>query len=224
VVSHYRAAHWRNGIIRPLIRASITAPCAAFAIALTQTFRRYTRAKLWNLFLIAAFLLHVWTIILFLDDFSWVAERTKTWDAIGAGAYGLVYALLESGVIFLALALAGFLLPKRQPEDKRIATLSTLYLGSALWAIAAQLYSLHAFGVPSILIFLSIRIGHPLWVLYGCAIALIGLTVIIPAAIVYRSDRASVMMINFIDRLSVLVAIYLVLDIAAILIVIGRNL
>ena len=186
--------------------------------------RYYTRQKLWLLFLTTAFPIHVWTIIRILEDFSWVAERTQTWDAIGAGAYGLVYALVESVLLFLVVALLGFLLPRRQPENKRMVLLSILYLGAALWAMAVQLYSLRGASPSPALAHFLLQTGHPLWALYAAALLLIGLTVLLPAFLVYRSERAVSAILNIIDRLSVLVTMYLVVDVAAILIVIGRNL
>jgi hypothetical protein len=61
----------------------------------------YQKKGLWLLFAAAAFLVHVWAIMLIFQDLAWLAERTNMWDAIGVGAYGLVVALGESVFLFL---------------------------------------------------------------------------------------------------------------------------
>src|SRR3972149_6026554 len=50
--------------------------------------KQYSKKGLWTLFLMCAFPLHVWAFILSFMDFSWVAERTNTWDALGVISYG----------------------------------------------------------------------------------------------------------------------------------------
>ena len=70
--------------------------------------KRYSKQGLWNLFLICAFPLHVWTIILAFRDFSWVTERTNSWDALGVVSYGLIFALIESVAVFLVALVARF--------------------------------------------------------------------------------------------------------------------
>ena len=68
---------------------------------------RYSRQGLGSLFLTCAFPLHFWALLMAFRDISWVAERTNLWDAIGVLGYGLVFALVESILIFLVLALLG---------------------------------------------------------------------------------------------------------------------
>jgi hypothetical protein len=79
-------------------------------IALTfhHPLKRYTRTGLWSLFLITGFPIHVWTILLAFDDFAWVADRTNNWDAIGASSYEMVYAVVESVIVFLVIVALGF--------------------------------------------------------------------------------------------------------------------
>jgi len=56
------------------------------------------------LFLISAFPLHVWTLLLAFRDFSWLTERTNLWDAIGVLSYGLIYALFGCFPYFACLS------------------------------------------------------------------------------------------------------------------------
>ena len=110
--------------------------------------KRYSKSGLWSLYLTCAFPLHVWTIILSLRDFSWVAERTNSWDAIGVVSYGLVFALVESLLVFLVALLLGFLISKKWDEDRRIALMGLLVFITSLWAIGSYLYFMLNMPVP----------------------------------------------------------------------------
>jgi hypothetical protein len=190
------------------------------------TFRlpfRYSKQDLWSLFLITAFPIHVWTIILVLRDLSWVTERTNVWDAIGVGSYGLVFAFIESVVVFLILVLLGLLIPGKWREEKRLALLAVLFLVIASWAIAGQLYFLVGITLPGWIYRLLAQSSHPLQVLYGGVLSLVLVTVLIPTALVIQSSKAMRVVRGLIERLSLLTLIYLFLDFVGLVIVILRN-
>lgn len=190
------------------------------------TFRlpfRYSKQDLWSLFLITAFPIHVWTIILVLRDLSWVTERTNVWDAIGVGSYGLVFAFIESVVVFLILVLLGLLIPGKWREEKRLALLAVLFLVIASWAIAGQLYFLAGITLPGWIYRLLAQSSHPLQVLYGGVLSLVLVTVLIPTALVIQSGKAMRVVRGLIERLSLLTLIYLFLDFVGLVIVILRN-
>ena len=110
--------------------------------------KQYSKQGLWSLFLICAFPLHIWTIILTLRDFSWVSERTNSWDAIGVVSYGLLFAFIESVIVFLVFTLLGFLVSKKWTEDQRIALLGSLVTIASLWAIAGYLFFMLKVNIP----------------------------------------------------------------------------
>src|SRR5574342_450210 len=110
--------------------------------------KRYSKQGLWTLFLVCAFPLHVWTIILAFRDFSWVSERTNSWDAIGVVSYGLIFAFIESVVIFLAAILLGFLVSKKWNEDRRLALVGVLVFVTSLWAILSYLFFMLKVSIP----------------------------------------------------------------------------
>ena len=166
----------------------------------------------------------MWTILLAFDDFAWVADRTNTWDAIGASSYEMVYAVVESVIVFLVIVALGFLLPKRWEEDKRIAMLGILILGVEIWAILSQRFFFSKLSQSSGFINFLMISGHPLWILYGSVLLLIGLTVVLPSLLVVKKKRARTVVLNIFDRLSVLTTFYLFLDFFALVIVLGRNL
>jgi hypothetical protein len=185
---------------------------------------RYSRQGLWSLFLVCAFPLHVWTIILAFRDFSWVAERTRAWDAVGVLAYALVFAFVESLVVFLVAVSLGFLLPRRWEEGKRIALLSILVLITSFWAAFGQLYFLWNLNLPAQAVQFLAQNAHPLRLLYAAFLVLVVPTVLVPTYLVLRSEGASRFILALVDRLSLLSSFYLLLDAASLVIIILRNL
>ena len=70
----------------------------------------YSKRGLWSLFLTCVFPFHFWTIILVFYDAAWIAKRSTAWASIGVASYGLVFAFVESLLLFFAAALLGFLI------------------------------------------------------------------------------------------------------------------
>jgi hypothetical protein len=171
----------------------------------------------------SAFPLHVWTLLLVFRDLSWVAERTNAWDAIGVASYGAVFALLESLVVFLVFASLGFLIARPWGQETRLALLSVLVLVLSFWAIVSQLYFLLNISFPEPIIRLFAQAPHPLRVLYVTATVMVAPTLIIPAWLVLRSNKVVRFMQGLIERLSLLMTVYLFFDIVGLVIVIIRN-
>lgn len=185
---------------------------------------RYSRPGLWSLFLICAFPLHVWTIILFLRDVSWLSERTNLWDAIGVGAYGLLYAFVESVLVFVVVALLGlFLTPRHWAVEKRISFLSLLVLILSVWGMIAQLLFLWKVFPPDWVVGLLIRWGRPLMGLYLISLSFVVPSVVLPVYLFLRSEGMTRSIREFNERLAPLMTAYLVLDLAGLIIVIIRN-
>jgi hypothetical protein len=183
----------------------------------------YTKRGLWTLFLVCAFPLHIWTIILAFRDFSWVAERTNSWDAIGVVSYGLVFAFFESVVVFLAALVLGLLVSGKWSEERRIALIGVLVTVASLWAMAGYLYFMFNGSIPveTILFFKSLE--HPLRVLYALCLAFVGITVTIPAYFVLQSQKFLQGIRGFFDRVSLLTTLYLFFDAIGLIIVVVRN-
>ncbi len=186
--------------------------------------QRYSRQGLWSLFLMCALPLHAWTMILAFRDMSWVTDRTNAWDAVGVFSYGLVFALLESLIIFLVASLLGFLVSARWDRQWRVSLLSVLVLMLSLWAIVEQLFFLLEVHLPGSVIDLLVHSGHPLRALYAGVIGLVGLTILVPVVLVLRSQKAVRFVEAMIDRLSLLAMFYLAFDAIGLVIVVIRNL
>jgi hypothetical protein len=179
---------------------------------------------MWSLFLICAFPLHVWALLLIFGDLSWISERTNSWDAIGVASYGLIFTFFESVIYFLAMALLGFLVSRKWDESRRIALLSSLSLVLSLWAVMGQVFFYTGYSIPRPLILFIARSGHPVRLLYGVLTILVLITFITPTALVLKNDGFKQMIDAMIERLSVLVWFYLFLDFLGLLVVLFRNL
>jgi hypothetical protein len=185
--------------------------------------KRYSKSGLWQLFVAAAMPLHIWAIILILMDISWVAERTNYWDAIGVAAYGLMFALLESLLVWAVLIVMGFLLTKKWSERKRIVLLGVFSIVTALWAILGQMYFILEWSFPSGIIGFLAGQAHPLRILYLGYFVVIGIVVLLAAYFAIFSEKFQKGFITLIERLSTLMGLYLFLDMVSVIIVVIRN-
>lgn len=185
--------------------------------------KRYSKQGLWNLFLICAFPLHIWTIILAFRDFSWVTERTNSWDAIGVVSYGLIFAFIESVVVFLAALLLGSFVSRKWNEDRRLTLIGILVFITSLWAMVGYLFFMLNVSIPGETILFFAGLAHPLRVLYAVILALVGPTIALPAYLVLRSEKFLRGARGFFERISTLTLFYLFFDFLGLVIVIIRN-
>ena len=188
-----------------------------------DTSRRYSKRGAWLLFTSVAFPIHVWAIILIFRDFSWVTERTNSWDALGVGAYGLSIALVESIFVYLGVQLLGFFISQKWDEKKRISILSLLLWIASIWAIMGQLIFLLELSLPPRWIQGLAQAAHPLRNLYVLGFILVASTILLPFWGALKSQKFTLIIYEFIDRIALLVTLYLVLDIGSLVIILIRN-
>lgn len=171
-----------------------------------------------------AFPLHLWALILAFQDVAWVTERTNAWDAVGVVSYALLFALIESFLVFLAFAMLGFLVPRRWNPNKRIGFLILLALLLSAWGIVSQLFFLWNINLPAPAMQFLARSGHPLRLLYAGALAIVLPTILLPIYFFLKWDGMLARIEDLADRLSVLMGLYLFFDAIGVIIVIIRNL
>jgi len=184
---------------------------------------RFEKDELWQIFVATAFPLHVWAIILFLNDISWVAERTNVWDAIGVAGYGIVFSVLESLLIWLILVLVGLALPRKWGKNKRGPLLCSLILAIMAGAIVGQmLFFVKPLSSSTIENFL-ISCQNPRLLINGVLGLIIGMGTLVFAYYAVYSEKFQSGYIKILDRLSPLMGFYLFLDLLGVIIVIIRN-
>ena len=193
---------------------------------MTNQLKYYSKQGLWSLFLTCAFPLHFWAILLIFNDVAWVAKRTNAWDAVGVASYGLVFAFIESVIIFLIATLLGFLISKKWDEKRRVALMSALVLILSLWAIAGQGYFLLnvSLPLPAGWILSIGRMGHPVRFLSAVVLIFVSLTMLLPTYLILKSEKTLRFVIDAIERISLLAMFYLFFDLIGLLVLIIRNL
>lgn len=176
------------------------------------------------MFLLCAFPLHLWTLFLAFRDISWLWERTNLFDAIGTLSYALVFAFVESLLVFGITVLAGYLISSRWSEEQRIILLGTFVWVLALWSIFFQYANLQEWNLSAGMLTMIAGSGHPLRNLYILALLIVLPSVIVPSALVLFSEKFFQFLMDLQDRLSLLTMVYLFFDAFALCIVIYRNL
>ena len=184
----------------------------------------YTKQGLWSLFLACAFPLHLWTLILAFQDIGWVTERSNAWDAVGVISYALLFALIESVLVFLVFTALGFLIPRQWKPNKRVGFLILLFLLLSAWGIISQLLFLWNINLPESAILFLAHSGHPLRYIYAGLLAIVIPTIALPVYFFLGSDRMLAQIEDLTDRLSTLIVLYLFFDVIGVIIVIIRNL
>ena len=182
----------------------------------------YSKQEVWTLFLISAFPIPVWALILFFWDFSWIEERSGTWNAIGVGAYALVIALLESVIVLLVALLLGFLIPKVWPPKVRASTMALIIILVSVWAILGQLYFISAPNLTWVILPLA-TFSRPLFMLYLVLGGIVVISLVIPIWLALSSGKFRKGLDAVVERVSFLTIFYLMFDVIAIIIVAWRN-
>lgn len=183
----------------------------------------YTRKELSQLFLVCAFPIHVWAIVMGFRDFSWVAERTSTWDAVGLLSYAVVFALVETLGVFVILLLIGFFTPRQWDPEKRLALLGVLFLILAGWAILGQLYSMNGYPLPAWTVDFLVRSSHPYRLIWGGVFLAVVISAILPSLYILKSDRGKRAALDIFERISMLSMLYLLFDAFGIIFLVMRN-
>jgi hypothetical protein len=183
----------------------------------------YSKQGLWSLFLICAFPLHFWTIILIFNDAAWIAKRSTAWDSVGVASYGLVFGFIESWLLFFMTGLLGFLISTKWNEERRVAVMSALVAVLSLWAMIGQLYFFLNTPLPESWVLFFASVGHPLRFLYGAVFVLVLPTVTIPTMLLLKFEKPLKFVSAAIEKITLLVTFYLFFDFIGLIILIVRN-
>lgn len=176
------------------------------------TFRRRLplRRDVLLLFAACVFPVHVWAIIGLLKELpAWIL-RLSTGEMVGVISYTLAFALFESVLFLLPLLLLILVLPRRWFGDDLVAQGTVLVALTTAWAIAAH-YN------DDVIRLWGMRQFAFWFVLYLVSLFVVGLAV-------HRYRRIERAIHTFVERLSLLSLIYVVIDLVAVIVVLIRNL
>jgi len=188
-----------------------------------KTIQKFNRGDWFKLFLVCAFPLHLWTILMVFRDAPWVAARTTTSDAIGFSGYALFYTLIETLLLFGFIALLSLLVPRSWNKTLRFAVLSLVAFALAGWSIMEQLILIVLWGrLQRLAASLPFLTSTP-WSASAIFVVLIILSVAIPLLLMRRSTKLQQSIYAFLERLTLLSSLYLFMDVVGIGIIIYRN-
>ena len=156
------------------------------------------------------------------SDISWLTERTNFGDAIGVLSYGMVFAFIESVMVFIVVALLGILVPRRW-DDRRVALLSILFLITAIWGMVGQEYFFLKISLPDGIVQALVHSAHPVRIMYLSVLPFVFLTVAAPTYFILKFDKGFKVAQDFIERVTLLALFYLLLGFIGLVIVILRN-
>ena len=156
-------------------------------------------------------------------DISWLTERTNLWDAIGVASYGMLFAFIESIVLFLVVVLLGLVIPKQWHSDRRITFLALLILITSAWGMLSQLLFLWNVSLPPTAIQFLRSSHHPLRVLYAGSLAIVTSTVLLLVFLFVKLRTSVAFMQNIMERISLITMLYLLFDLLGLVIVLIRN-
>lgn len=156
-------------------------------------------------------------------DLSWLTERTNLWDAIGVAAYGMLFAFIESVLLFLVVLLLGLVIPKQWHSDRRITFLALLILITSAWGMMSQLLFLWNISLPPPAIQFLRSSEHPLRVLYAGSLVIVTSTVLLLVFLFVKLKTSVAFMQNIMERISLITMLYLLFDLLGLVIVLIRN-
>jgi hypothetical protein len=163
-----------------------------------------------DLFAVCAFPVYIWSIIAALREVpAWIL-RLPLWDVVGLVAYTQVFALLESGFLFLGIVVLSLILPaawlrQRLPVQGLLLVLAATAAAVVFHYAEDALRGLGVIGLAGLALL-------PLVLFGGGSYA------------VRRSPRLETAARAFVERVSVLSYLYVFVSVVGLIIVIARNL
>ncbi len=174
---------------------------------------------LWGVFSSASFCAYNWSLMVFFWDLPSFLLRWSAGDILGYAAYQFMFALLESILITIFIAALGLFLPAKYLKNNIRASGTALVIAFVINSVIfkerlafidwmADILSMNTFTAAQI-------------VIEAWAVSLI----ILPIGLVLttKNERVGRVINNFVENLSVLVSLYVILSLLGILVVIFRN-
>jgi hypothetical protein len=157
--------------------------------------------------------IHSWSTLMFFNQMPGWLVYLNAWDLVGTFAYTQVFALLESVMGLLIVLLLGAILPGRVLRNKFAAQGSTLVSITLVFSIMAQYTQKFPFTRKT-----PWNSGT---FLLGAALYLASLGV--SFALIHRYEWLEKFIKSFVERLTILLYVYIFTSFTSIIIVILRN-
>ncbi|MBN2045031.1 MAG: hypothetical protein JW757_08435 [Anaerolineales bacterium] len=175
-----------------------------------------------KLFLIVAFPLHVWGLLMIFRDIEFITERTNLWDAFGYSGYSLLFILVESILLSVIVWALSLLLPKGWGESRMLAVTGSLF--SILAGASIVDMAFHAFSEVRISKQYLYGLKNFTATTYALISAAVIAAMVISLLLILKTNKGEKVFTEIFERVSMLGYLYLFLDAAGIAIVILRNL
>ncbi|MCA9921101.1 MAG: hypothetical protein KC419_12270 [Anaerolineales bacterium] len=167
-----------------------------------------TKQELYYFLLACVFPIHVWSLINVMREIpAWVL-RLSIAEMLGVIAYAQLFALLDTLVVFLPLVLVSAVLPASLLRKRFVAVGTAVVFITSGWLIYLHLNN-----------WVFEQRDTAVFAIWGVTylVAMIGVYLLIQ-----RSEKVAAGISNFVQRLSVLSILYLIVDIISLIIVVVR--
>lgn len=185
--------------------------------------RLLDRQEYLNLFLLIAFPIHLWSFVVIFQEGDWFSHRTNVYDTLGLLSYAGLTAIIESIIVFAFFFILAFMLPAQWNSKKRLSTLGYLYLVVLLGAMSSQWFFL----IDRSLGTFAFRVIYNLNRFYSITLPLLVVGFLGGViGVLFLQNRFSKLidiMLNLMERASLVSYIYLILDVISVGIIILRN-
>ena len=175
----------------------------------------------WKIFLLTTFPIHVWNLLMVFKDMEFINKRTELDDAIGYASYSLIGALVESLILAVVLWLITLPLPKKWSETRTVTVVASVYF--VLAGASAIEQAAHAFDQFRISKQFLYGLENFTGLTFGLIIGAILLAIVIMMLLIFKTNRGQEIIAEIYGRLTLLSYLYLIFDLAGIVIVIFRN-
>lgn len=166
------------------------------------------------LFFAIVFPVNFWALLVFLQELPAYILRLNVWDITGILAYILTIALADSLILFMLVAVILFFLPAFLRRLHYAAAGTSIAYLTVLWLILIQYQEKIGVRLP------IIQQRWFIWVWLAGLLACVSVVLYL----LNHFEKLEQFLRSFLDRLSLLSTVYLFLNLAGLLVVIGRNL
>jgi hypothetical protein len=160
-------------------------------------------------YLACLFPIQAWSVYALLHELPAWLVQLSAWDVIGVVSYTEALALVESLVVFIPVLALAIVLPSAWLKRHFVAA------GTGAVYLAATWFALAAFNDETV----------ASWGVWGLApwLGVVAVSIIAFVALIDRNQRFRTGIVAFVDRIWIVAAVYVVLDAAAIAILVVRN-